>query len=63
MAVLEPCLVALLVQPDHEHGLIEVALAANRRALLVISPESALAMAAALVGAVRALGAGGGFRR
>jgi hypothetical protein len=51
MAVLEPTLVALIVQPDHEHGLVEVTLGANRRAMLVIAPESALALAAALVGA------------
>jgi hypothetical protein len=59
----EPTIAALLVGADHEHGLVTVALAQNRRASLSMGVESALALARQLVGAVADLGRGGGLRK
>ena len=49
------CSAALVVGADHDFGLIAVALAADRRARLVIAPETALQLALDLVATVNRL--------
>ena len=51
---------ALIVEPDHEFGLVAIALAADRRCRIVVAPETALQLAHDLVVTVKLAAPGAG---